>query len=57
MTRDWSEDAGHENGNYQNRCLLCDQIFTGHKRRVICKECAMAAAPGPVTVDLSGTTP
>lgn len=38
--RDWSEDAGHENGSYDNVCTSCKRVFTGHKRRVTCKECA-----------------
>lgn len=40
-TRDWAEDAGHENGNYSNLCSDCGQHFTGHKRRVTCKLCAL----------------
>lgn len=36
---DWAEDAAHENGNYQNRCCLCDRLFIGHKRRVVCRAC------------------
>lgn len=38
--KDWKEDSGHENGDYQNRCCQCDAIFLGHKRRVVCKECS-----------------
>ncbi|MEK7945764.1 hypothetical protein WKR98_13490 [Pigmentiphaga sp. YJ18] len=38
--RDWIEDAGHENGNYQCKCTDCGQTFMGHKRRVVCKVCA-----------------
>lgn len=38
--RDWTEDAPHENGNYQNLCCGCHQTFIGHKRRVVCKVCA-----------------
>lgn len=37
--RDWSEDFPYENGNYQNRCVECKEIFIGHKRRVVCKKC------------------
>lgn len=33
------EDASHENGNYQNKCYKCGELFIGHKRRVTCKEC------------------
>lgn len=39
-SRNWIEDANHENGQYQNRCVFCSQIFIGHKRRVACKACA-----------------
>ena len=39
---DWPEDFSHENGNYQCECYYCKAIFTGHKRRVVCKECAKA---------------
>ncbi len=35
----WTEDFSHENGNYMNICIRCDQEFLGHKRRVICKKC------------------
>lgn len=38
--RDWPEDAGHENGNYECRCINCGAHFTGHKRRVFCRLCA-----------------
>jgi len=38
--KDWPEDFSHENGNYQCRCVGCGELFTGHKRRVVCKECA-----------------
>jgi hypothetical protein len=37
--RDWREDFSHENGNYQCRCVTCEQSFIGHKRRVLCKLC------------------
>lgn len=39
LTRDWTEDSAHENGNYQNRCCLCNRLFIGHKRRVVCRAC------------------
>lgn len=39
--RNWAEDAGHENGNYHNRCIHCHQMFVGHKRRVACKACCV----------------
>lgn len=37
---DWTEDFGHENGNYENICLKCDIVFRGHKRRSFCRVCA-----------------
>lgn len=37
--RSFEEDKTHENGNYQNKCSLCGEVFFGHKRRVICKVC------------------
>lgn len=36
---DFPEDSEHENGDYQNRCCLCEALFWGHKRRVVCKVC------------------
>ncbi len=39
-SKDWKEDFEHENGMYQNKCTLCDSVFLGHKRRVVCKVCA-----------------
>lgn len=36
---DWPEDFPGENGNYQNKCRVCGRLFTGHKRRVVCKLC------------------
>lgn len=36
---DWSEDFSKENGNYVRQCCICNQIFRGHKRRVVCKVC------------------
>lgn len=56
--RSWPEDAGHENGNYSNSCCECLRMFTGHKRRVVCRSCseikADAAAPStqPDTVQV-----
>ena len=38
--KDWPEDFAHENGEYYCRCYVCNETFTGYKRRVICKECA-----------------
>lgn len=37
--RDWPEDFEHENGMYYNRCVQCNCIFLGYKRRVVCKVC------------------
>jgi hypothetical protein len=37
--KSWKEDFKHENGNYLNVCVQCNDEFLGHKRRVICKEC------------------
>lgn len=39
--RDWPQDAGHENGRYTCQCVECGLIFTGHKRRVVCRSCAV----------------
>lgn len=39
VQRDWREDQEHENGNFINRCSKCEEMFFGHKRRVICKAC------------------
>jgi hypothetical protein len=38
--RNWIEDYDHENGNYYCQCMFCKNMFKGHKRRVVCKECA-----------------
>ena len=37
--KNWQEDFSHENGNYYNRCYICNQLFLGHKRRVVCRVC------------------
>lgn len=37
--RNWTEDSSHENGNYECRCINCQNSFIGHKRRVVCKLC------------------
>ena len=37
--RDWTEDASHENGQYQNICAVCQRTFVGHKRRFSCVSC------------------
>ena len=39
-TRNWIEDASHRNGKYLCCCFKCNQVFIGHKRRVLCKLCA-----------------
>ncbi len=36
----WTEDFTHENGNYENVCIRCNNHFLGHKRRVVCKCCS-----------------
>lgn len=41
-SRNWTEDFGHENGNYECHCVECKQSFVGHKRRVLCKVCSTA---------------
>lgn len=42
MQRSWPEDFAHENGCYCCKCLVCDKDFTGHKRRVVCRQCGGA---------------
>jgi hypothetical protein len=37
--RDWPEDAAHENGRYYCICIYCTKVFTGRKRRIVCKLC------------------
>jgi len=37
--RDYQEEASMENGNYENRCIECGNLFIGYKRRVLCKIC------------------
>jgi hypothetical protein len=39
LSRDWPEDAVHENGNYNNECYICHNQFIAHKRTVCCKLC------------------
>lgn len=41
---DWPEDFTHENGNYFNTCFDCARLFVGHKRRPLCKACALPIA-------------
>lgn len=38
--RSFPEDYPHENGNYLNSCFECHEPFIGHKRRVVCRQCA-----------------
>jgi len=40
--RSWTEDSAHENGNYHCLCCHCGRTFIGHKRRAICKVCAIS---------------
>lgn len=39
VTRQWTGDADMENGNYNNRCGVCGETFTGHKYRPTCQIC------------------
>lgn len=39
-SRNWTEDYPHENGSYMCRCCECQRVFYGHKRRVVCRDCA-----------------
>jgi hypothetical protein len=39
--RDWTEDFALDNGNYFSRCVKCKSRFLGHKRRAVCKACAI----------------
>jgi hypothetical protein len=41
--RDWPEDEKYENGSYTCHCFTCGSNFTGLKRRITCKPCALAA--------------
>lgn len=36
---DWVSDFDHENGQYQNCCIICGKLFIGYKRRCVCKLC------------------
>ena len=38
--KNWTEDFTHENGQYSCWCSRCRSSFIGHKRRILCKECA-----------------
>jgi len=41
VTRNWDCDFRLENGNYANHCVTCGHPFMGHKRRTICRKCAL----------------
>jgi hypothetical protein len=43
--KDWKGDFDHENGCYQCRCMECEQMFYGHKRRNWCRECFNKPSP------------
>jgi hypothetical protein len=48
--RNWTEDASHENGNYQcGPCVECGHTFIGHKRRVVCRACSTRSIPTGVS--------
>jgi hypothetical protein len=47
FSRDFTEDFQHENGYYQNECIICHQTFLGYKYRRICKECVIANSNPP----------
>lgn len=51
--RSWKEDYDHENGQYVNRCHVCELYFVGHKRRVICKSCAVSVSKEPEEIAAS----
>jgi hypothetical protein len=40
--KNWTEDFPAENGCYANICIHCKEMFYGHKRRAICKDCVKA---------------
>lgn len=45
---DWQEDfIDTDNGRYECKCVHCGSEFYGHKRRVSCKLCTVAAALAP----------
>jgi hypothetical protein len=49
--RNWKEDFHLENGNYMNKCMCCSEIFLGHKRRVVCRLCAIEKGYIPANID------
>ena len=52
----WTEDFEHENGNYVCKCTICGELFLGHKRRVVCKECFEKMLPDPTSKPTSNPT-
>jgi hypothetical protein len=41
LNNNWTEDTNLENGNYFHICGICNENFTGHKRRTpVCKSCS-----------------
>lgn len=50
ISRDWTEDFQHENGNYMNLCCRCNESFSGHKRRNICRICADQSVKQPTGI-------
>lgn len=46
VSQSWPEDwmLDQENGRYLNRCVHCESMFEGHKRRVSCKACSSISA-------------
>jgi hypothetical protein len=35
------------NGTYENRCVVCGNIFFGHKRDTTCKRCILKSELSP----------
>lgn len=44
--KDWIRDFTHENGQYVCRCVYCEALFYGHKRRVVCQQCTTTERAG-----------
>jgi hypothetical protein len=44
--RDWTDDIvkDPDNGGYNNACISCTLLFTGNKRRHVCRACTEAYA-------------
>jgi len=50
--RDWPEDLNQENGNYENKCIVCTNYFMGNKHRHECRVCSTrSTARGNQDVD------